>query len=102
MHSIVYTTVGDEAQADELAGELLRRGLVGCVNMFPIKSLYTWENELKKDCEFGIILKTHQDKVPKLIDVIEDIHPYEIPCVLELNVPRGSKAYLEWIDSCIF
>jgi periplasmic divalent cation tolerance protein len=46
-----------------------------------------------------MVIKTRSNLVEKLIMMVEDIHSYEIPCILEISVNSGSDNYLKWIDS---
>ncbi len=98
MYSIIYTTVGDEMQGKELARELLDCELIACANMMKMRSLYHWEGDLVEDTEFAVLLKTKGSLVDKVVRTIEKIHPYDVPCVLEFEVNKGSSGYLEWID----
>ncbi len=98
MYSIIYTTVRDQGQAEALIHKLLDKRLIACANTFAIGSMYRWEGEITRDEEVGIILKTSEEKVFELRKEIEEIHPYQVPCVLVLSIESGSKAFLDWID----
>ncbi len=98
MYSVIYTTAADEEDAVEIIRHLLEKRLIACANIFNIRSLYRWNDELRQDDEVGVILKTTKDKVKDLSNEVERIHPYEVPCVLALDIDTGSKPFLQWIQ----
>ncbi len=99
MYSIVYTTIGDMEDAEKLAKTLLKKELIACANYFDIRSTYRWKGEITSGSEVAVILKTKEDLVPQLIDTIEKVHPYEVPCAIEISIKDGYTPYLDWIDS---
>jgi len=46
-----------------------------------------------------MVVKTRSALVEEVIKRVEDIHSYEIPCILEITVNKGSKNYLKWMES---
>jgi len=46
--SLVLTTEADRERAESLARELLERGLVACVSLHPVVSLYRWQGRLER------------------------------------------------------
>ncbi len=99
MYSIVYTTVASQEDAQNVAKELIQRKLIACANAFKMRSTYCWEGEITSEKEVAVLLKTKKALVDDVIDVLTEIHPYELPCALELPIKNGSRPYLNWIDS---
>ncbi len=99
MYSMVYTTVKNLQQSDSIAKELIEMELIACANSFEIRSTYHWEGELNTDKEIAIILKTKKELVQEVIDTLNDIHPYDVPCALEIPIEKGLQPYLDWIGS---
>lgn len=97
MCSIIYTTTADTDQAERLAEQLLDRRLIACANVFEINSVYRWKGDIMKDDEVGVLLKTKGENVDSVISAVEELHPYEVPCALALDIQSGSEDYLEWI-----
>lgn len=99
MYSIIYTTVGSTRAAEDLSTELVERKLVACVNALEIISTYRWKEGITSEKEIGMLLKTRKDKVDELLRVLDEIHPYDVPCALEISVEKGLPAFFRWIDS---
>ncbi|MGI6764900.1 MAG: divalent-cation tolerance protein CutA [Anaerovoracaceae bacterium] len=44
------------------------------------------------------LFKTRKELYPELEKKLLEIHPYETPEILFVDVDKGSAAYLAWID----
>jgi periplasmic divalent cation tolerance protein len=93
----VYVTANSEKEAEQIAEHLLKKRLVACANLFPIKSMYWWRGDIEKEDEFALVLKTTEEHRTAIISEIKKIHSYEIPCVEFLAVTDGNPDYLNWI-----
>ncbi|HPU17574.1 MAG TPA: divalent-cation tolerance protein CutA, partial [Bacillota bacterium] len=78
--------------------EIIKSKLAACVQAIKIKSHYTWKGELYHEDEVLVLLKTRKELYPDLEKKLLEIHPYETPEILFVDVERGSAAYLAWID----
>lgn len=100
MYSIVYITTSGALESKEIAKKLLEEKIAACINIIPtVDSIYLWKGKTEQDSESIMIVKTKSEMVEEVIKKIEEIHSYEIPCVLEITVNNGSKNYLEWMES---
>jgi periplasmic divalent cation tolerance protein len=99
MYVSIYVTVGKESEAKQIARTLLEKKLIACANLFPVKSLYYWEDKLQDDEEVGMIIKSQEDLVDQVISEIKTIHSYEVPCIVSWPIVKGNKEYLSWIQS---
>ncbi len=94
----VYVTAADEAQAATLARALLERGLIACANLLPgMRSFYRWQGAVQDEGEVAMLLKTASSRVDALIAAVEELHPYDTPCVVVWPIEAGSEAYLRWV-----
>ena len=94
----LLTTAPDEGIAATLARTLVEERLAACVNVIPgARSFYRWQGALQDDSEVVLIIKSQRNRSQALAARIKDLHPYELPEVLELPVCGGSSAYLDWI-----
>lgn len=94
----VYVTAADEAQAATLARALLERGLIACANLLPgMRSFFRWEGAVQDEGEVAMLLKTAATRVDALIAAVEELHPYDTPCVVVWPIEAGSEAYLRWV-----
>ena len=95
---IVLTTLPADADARAFGRMLVEERLAACVNLLPqMESVYRWEGRVEEDSERQVILKTSRDRVPALWDRIRELHPYETPEFVVINIDDGSDAYLRWI-----
>lgn len=97
-YGIVLTTFESEEQAKPVIDEILRSKLAACIQEIGIKSHYTWKNELCDDDEILVLFKTRKELYTELEKNLLEIHPYETPEILFIDVENGSAAYLSWID----
>ena len=51
MSITVYTTAPDEKSAENLAKEIVVAKLGSCCNFWPVRTIYSWEGELRDDTE---------------------------------------------------
>jgi periplasmic divalent cation tolerance protein len=99
---VVLTTAGSQAEAARIAEELLERRLAACVNIVGrIQSFYLWKDQLQRDEEFLMIIKTCRAKQEKVGEAIRELNSYELPEFVSIEVDGGSEDYLKWLDSCV-
>jgi periplasmic divalent cation tolerance protein len=94
---LVMTTVGSDELANSLATRLLERRLAACVQEVRIDSRYRWQGELRRDAEILLLVKTSRRAAEAAMELIRDIHSYEIPEIIALPIAAGMPAYLEWL-----
>ncbi len=100
MYSLIYITTSEILESKKIAKTLLEERLVACTNIIPqITSLYLWKGEIELDNESVLIAKTRDDKVDQVIERVKELHSYETPCILQLEVKKGSEEYLQWMDN---
>ena len=98
---LVLTTMpNDEPKTAELARALIDERLAACVNVHgPMTSTYRWRGRIEVDAERQVVIKTTRDRLDALRKRIHELHPYELPEFLVLDVASGSDAYLDWVKA---
>jgi periplasmic divalent cation tolerance protein len=98
---VVLCTVPPPA-AQGIADALLAERLVACVNLLPqVTSRYLWQGRLEEAAETLLVMKTAAHLVERLRQRLVELHPYDVPEVLELAVDGGHAPYLQWVlDTC--
>lgn len=97
---VVLCTVPDADVGARLARTLVEEQLAACVNMLPgVRSFYCWEGEAKDDPELLLIIKTVDARFAALRDRLSELHPYDVPEIIAMDVSSGSSAYLDWLGS---
>jgi len=94
-----YVTVPPESAAD-IARTLVEERLAACANIgAPIRSLYRWKGGIAREPETPLLLKTRAELFAPLAARLKDLHPYETPAVLRLDVAEADADYLAWIGA---
>ena len=97
---VVLCTVGSAEEAERIARSLVDRRLAACVNVVPgVASFYRWKGEVARDSEWLLFMKTTAARFEALREAVVELHPYDIPEVVELPIERGHAPYLDWIDA---
>lgn len=85
----------------EIAQKLVSSRLAACVSVFPVRSLYWWENKINEDAEELLVVKTKKALFEKIKKEILSIHPYEVPEIISVPIVDGFDKYLQWLDDTV-
>ncbi len=96
---LFYVTVSTQDEAKAIATALLNDGLIACANILgAMTSIYRRQGELAQEEEVPLILKSTTELGDRIIEKIKQIHSYESPCVVALNIENGNPEFLNWIQ----
>lgn len=96
---LFYVTVSTQDEAKAIATALLNDGLIACANILgAMTSIYRWQGELAQEEEVPLILKSTTELGDRIIEKIKQIHSYDSPCVVALNIENGNPEFLNWIQ----
>jgi periplasmic divalent cation tolerance protein len=96
--SIVLTTAGSQEEARKIAHALVERRLAACVNIVPqIESVYRWKGSVETAPEWLLVIKTQAGSFERVRDAVKELHSYDLPECVMLEVAAGSQEYLNWI-----
>jgi len=95
---IVLTTAGSQDEARKIANALVERRLAACVNIVQqIESIYRWQGKVETAPEWLLVIKTQARAFERVRDTIKELHSYDLPECVMLEVEAGSSEYLNWI-----
>lgn len=95
---IILTTAPSADVAHQLAHALVDLRLAACVNVFgPMTSVYRWKDDVQRDTEHQIVVKTSRARIDAVRDAVRRLHPYELPEFLIVDIDDGDPAYLAWL-----
>ena len=96
-----YITCSSEEEAKKIAKILLEKKGAGCINIFPIQSMYPENGSLKEIKEYVIIAKTIDSKVQAVEDIVRENHSYKVPFIGTLSLTRFNREYKEWLTGVL-
>jgi periplasmic divalent cation tolerance protein len=97
---IIYVTHKDQEAAEAICNMLIKEKRIACANILPIKAIYWWHGNVENEDEIVSILKTSIKNWDSVRERIEEIHPYEVPCIMKINV-EANEQYERWIHESI-
>lgn len=91
-------TCPDAATAARIAEALVDERLAACVNVLPgVESVYRWQDRVERASEVLLIIKTTRDRLQTLTGRVVELHPYELPELVAVDIAGGLPGYLAWI-----
>ena len=97
---IILVTASSDEEARRIADGLLTRRKAACVNIVPgVSSLFWWQGKLDSAQEILLIIKTKAALLDEIVDLVKQIHSYEVPEIIALPIIGGNQDYLEWVGA---
>ena len=94
---ILYVPCGSEEEAAHIALELISEGLIACGNVHASRSLYRWQDKIADETEFVLWAKTTRARAEAAARRIQELHSYEIPCILTISPEAVNSSYEKWV-----
>jgi periplasmic divalent cation tolerance protein len=98
---LVITTYPTRERALLAMGGALSRHLAACGSVVPVDSRYWWKGRIESEAEALVVFKTVPKRVGALFRFLEQDHPYSVPEILELDVPRTTSGYLAYLTGTL-
>lgn len=96
----VQTTVDSEKEARKIAEFLVGENLVACVKIISgVESHYRWDGKVENSKEFLLLIASTKGRYLEIESRIKQIHSYDLPEIICLDINSGSKEYLNWINA---
>ena len=94
----ITTTTGKRHDAEQIASELISRGLAACVQVSgPVASTFRWQGQVETAEEWTCVFKTSRAQFGAIQAAFKQLHPYEVPELIATPIVDGSEAYLKWL-----
>jgi periplasmic divalent cation tolerance protein len=95
---VAFITAKNEEEAVALSKALVSEGLAACVNVVPyIRSIFRWKGAIEDTSEVLMVAKTIDERFEALKTRVVQLHSYEVPEVIRLEITAGHSPYLEWL-----
>jgi periplasmic divalent cation tolerance protein len=99
---LIISTAGSREEASRVAHALVEEKFAACVNIVgPIESVYRWQGKVESVQEFLMLVKTTQAQSNAAMARIRELHSYEVPEAIVININDGLSAYLSWIGESV-
>lgn len=96
---VVFSTCGDEAEAQRVGRHLVEQRVAACVTLVPgARSIYWWQGKVEESPEWILIIKSSREALPKLREQLQKVHSYQVPEIVALPIVDGSQPYLDWME----
>lgn len=95
---IIQTTCGSSIEAKNIAKVLIELRLAACIQISEVESFYSWNDEFQCDNEILLNIKTKKENFTKVKSKIKELHSYDVPEIIQIDISDASKKYLKFID----
>lgn len=93
---VVTTTIGNAAEAEDMARALVAAKVAACVQTERITSYYEWDGVLESSPEWRLLCKTLPEVLPRLTQLLREKHSYEVPQIT-MRTERCLSDYAKWL-----
>jgi len=95
----VQTTTDKQEEALAIARDLVQRQLAACVQIGgPLTSVYRWKENVETAREYVCIAKTTAELYTAVQQRIRQLHSYDEPEIIAIDIDQLSPSYLEWLQ----
>jgi periplasmic divalent cation tolerance protein len=95
---LACSTCPDADTASVIARTLVEERLAACVSQLPgVVSTYRWQGQVETAGEIALLIKTTTACFDALAARLRELHPYELPELVAVEVRAGLPDYLAWV-----
>jgi periplasmic divalent cation tolerance protein len=99
-YRLILSTADSQPEARKLAHALIEKKLAACVNIIPqIESIYRWQGKVESAQEWLLVVKTTARRAKAVERAIKELHSYDVPECIVVNIEGGSPEYLQWLEA---
>lgn len=99
---LLLTTFAHEAAAATVVRSLLDEHLIACGTLIPgARSIYRWKGAVEESTEIAVLLKTSSEAASRCMVRLAELHPYEVPEIIEVEPGAISGPYAAWIRQSV-
>ncbi|HVY87945.1 MAG TPA: divalent-cation tolerance protein CutA [Hyphomonadaceae bacterium] len=96
----VLITCPDRASAEAIARACVEERLAACANIGgDVTSIYRWHGAIERAGEVALYLKTRASLFDRLADRVKQLHPYDVPCIIAMELWKLDAAYAAWLEA---
>jgi len=96
---LAVSTFPDAEVARRISNQLVSERFAACANIFAsVESIYRWQEKIETSQEWLCQIKSRQSQFPAIEQAIREVHSYEVPEIVALQITAGSSDYLQWLS----
>ena len=89
--------------ADAIAETLVSENLAACVSCTDgVRSVYRWKGAVERAHEVQLVIKTSDETLAALASRVRELHPYETPEIVAIDVAWALPEYAAWVRAETF
>jgi periplasmic divalent cation tolerance protein len=94
----VVTTGNDRDIMEGIGKHLVEKRLASCAQVSgPILSTYWWKGRIEEATEWVCTVKSTSGLYPMVEATIRELHPYELPEIIAIDMKKTLPAYASWV-----
>jgi periplasmic divalent cation tolerance protein len=94
---VIGVTFKDKKEAKKIISSLIKEKLIACANIFPIESMFLWNNKVCNEKEVFALMKTKKNNYNKIKNFINKMHSYDVPLIESWNIDNINTKYNSWL-----
>ena len=95
----IETTFPTQKEANTCTAALIKQKLAACCHIYPINSVYSWDNTIENSNEFVCVIKTQARLQNNIEALIKKTHTYDVPQFIVTPIHYLSSDYLNWFNA---
>lgn len=101
-YQVVFVTAQAVEEGENIARTLVSESLAACVNVINgCRSIYRWEGKVVQDDEVLLVIKSRRGLFEQLAARVNELHSYEVPEVVGIDIARTSLAYGKFLGDVL-
>jgi len=101
-YCVVLITASGQDEAARIAEAIVAEKLAACVNIVPaVQSVYMWKGTVERDQEALLVVKTSRARFERLAARVTELHSYDVPEVIALDVEQSSLPYAVFLADAL-
>ncbi len=95
---LVHSSCPNADVAARIARALVEERLAACVHVLPAgQSFYRWSGKVQVEAEVVLLAKTLRERFEDVRRRILELHPFELPEIIAVDIGAAHAPYLDWI-----
>jgi len=95
---MIFCPLPEAELGEALSQDLLTSRLAASVQLLgPLGSRYWWEGQIQQAQEWLALIKSRRSAYERILERIEDRHPYQLPEVFFVPMEGTSPEYRSWL-----